>query len=102
MESKRIEFIDYLNIFCCLSVIALHCNGCFWNFSYERYWITSVFIECIFYFAVPVFFMISGYYVCNNPPEKIKAKRIQETAEDFEEDDEVVIEPEVIDDETEE
>ena len=60
MESKRIEFIDYLNIFCCLSVIALHCNGCFWNFSYERYWITSVFIECIFYFAVPVFFMISG------------------------------------------
>ena len=60
MESKRIEFIDYLNIFCCLSVIALHCNGCFWKFSYERYWITSVFIECIFYFAVPVFFMITG------------------------------------------
>ena len=59
-ETKRIEFIDYLNIFCCISVIALHCNGCFWKFSYERYWITSVFIECIFYFAVPVFFMISG------------------------------------------
>ena len=59
-ETKRIEFIDYLNIFCCISVIALHCNGCFWQFSSERYWITSVFIECIFYFAVPVFFMISG------------------------------------------
>lgn len=59
-QNKRIEFIDYLNIFCCLSVIALHCNGCFWRFSYERYWITSVFIECFFYFAVPIFFMISG------------------------------------------
>lgn len=59
-ESKRIEFIDYLNIFCCISVIALHCNGCFWQFSYERYWITSVVIECFFYFAVPIFFMISG------------------------------------------
>lgn len=58
--NNRIEFIDYLNVFCCISVIALHCNGCFWKFSYERYWITSVFIESIFYFAVPVFFMITG------------------------------------------
>ena len=59
-NTNRIEFIDYLNVFCCISVIALHCNGCFWKFSYERYWITSVFIESIFYFAVPVFFMITG------------------------------------------
>lgn len=59
-DSNRIEYIDYLNVFCCLSVIALHCNGCFWKFSYESYWISSVFIECIFYFAVPIFFMITG------------------------------------------
>ena len=58
--NNRIGFIDYLNVFCCISVIALHCNGCFWKFSYERYWITSVFIQSIFYFAVPVFFMITG------------------------------------------
>lgn len=59
-DDKRIDYIDYLNVFCCIAVIALHCNGCFWSFSYERYWITSVFIECIFYFAVPIFFMITG------------------------------------------
>ena len=59
-DEKRIEYIDYLNVFSCLAVVALHCNGCFWKFSYESYWISSVFIECIFYFAVPIFFMISG------------------------------------------
>ncbi|MCI7429236.1 MAG: acyltransferase family protein [Methanobrevibacter sp.] len=36
-------------------------NGCFWQFSSTgRYWITANMIECVFYFAVPVFFMISG------------------------------------------
>ena len=39
----------------------LHTNECFWTFSAEeRYWRTANIIECIFYFAVPVFFMISG------------------------------------------
>lgn len=60
ITTKRIEFIDYINVLSCIAVIALHCNGCFWNFSYERYWKTSVFIECFFYWAVPCFFMITG------------------------------------------
>lgn len=59
-KAERIDFIDYLNVLSCIAVIALHCNGCFWNFSYERYWKTSVFIECFFYWAVPCFFMITG------------------------------------------
>lgn len=60
LQENRIDFIDYLNIFCCVAVIALHCNGCFWKFSYQPYWKTSVIIECLFYFAVPCFFMITG------------------------------------------
>lgn len=56
----KIQYINYLNIFSCISVIALHCNGCFWTFSYERWWKTSVIIETAFYTAVPVFFMIIG------------------------------------------
>lgn len=56
----RIQYINYLNIFSCISVIALHCNGCFWNLSYDRWWKTSVIIETAFYTAVPVFFMIIG------------------------------------------
>ena len=56
----RIKYINYLNIFSCISVIALHCNGCFWTFSYDRWWKTSVIIETTFYTAVPIFFMIMG------------------------------------------
>lgn len=56
----KINYINYLNIFACISVIALHCNGCFWNFSYARWWKTSVLIETLFYTAVPIFFMIMG------------------------------------------
>ena len=44
-----------------IAVIILHTNGCFWNFSRtERYWKTANIIESVFYFAVPVFFMVSG------------------------------------------
>lgn len=32
----------------------------FWIFSKARYWLTANVIECVFYFAVPVFFMITG------------------------------------------
>lgn len=57
---KRIIYFDILNILACISVIALHCNGCFWSFSYERYWVTSVIIESVCYWAVPIFIMLSG------------------------------------------
>lgn len=59
-EEKRIIFIDYLNVASCIAVIALHCNGCFWSFSHAAYWKSAVFIECLFYWAVPCFFMITG------------------------------------------
>lgn len=54
------EYITFLKVFSALAVVLLHTNGVFWRFSYERYWITANCIESIFYFAVPVFFMISG------------------------------------------
>lgn len=41
-------------------MVLLHTNGCFWAFSYDRYWLTANVIESVFYFAVPIFFMISG------------------------------------------
>ena len=43
-----------------LAVVGLHTNGVFWNFSTASYWFTANIIECIFYFAVPVFFMMTG------------------------------------------
>jgi surface polysaccharide O-acyltransferase-like enzyme len=51
---------DILNIAACLAVIALHVNGAVWTFSYGRYWKTSMITETVFYWAVPVFFMLTG------------------------------------------
>ena len=52
--------VDILNILACVAVIFLHVNGAVWAFSYERYWTTSLVIECVFFLAVPVFFLLSG------------------------------------------
>lgn len=55
-----VSYISVLTVISALAVVILHTNGCFWSFSYERYWVTANIIECVFYFAVPVFFMITG------------------------------------------
>lgn len=61
-ESKnQSNYISFISVISAFAVVVLHANGCFWNFSStDRYWKTANVIECIFYFAVPVFFMISG------------------------------------------
>ena len=38
----------------------IHSNGCFWQFSKEHWWFTANIIESVLYFAVPVFFMMTG------------------------------------------
>lgn len=60
MKNKRIEYIDLANVISTFAVVILHTNGCFWDFSRERYWLTADVIESLFIFAAPVFFMISG------------------------------------------
>lgn len=57
---NRMLYIDILNVVSCLAVVFLHTNEMFWAFSYEPYWISANIIECVFYYAVPVFFMITG------------------------------------------
>ena len=53
-------YISFLTVLSSLAVVLLHANGCFWAFSYESYWVSANIIESVFYFAVPIFFMISG------------------------------------------
>lgn len=60
MESKRIHYLSLASVVSALAVVMLHTNGVFWTYSEERYWITANIIESVMYFAVPVFFMISG------------------------------------------
>lgn len=58
IKSKHISFIS---VVCAFSVLFLHTNGCFWELNpKDRYWISANFIECLLYFAVPLFFIISG------------------------------------------
>ena len=62
---KKVNYLDIASVISAISVVILHTNGVFWQFSKENYWISSNIIECIFYFAVPVFFMISGATLLN-------------------------------------
>ena len=60
MHTNYRKYITVLNVLSSLAVVLLHANSCFWGFSYEPYWLTANVIESVFYFAVPIFFMISG------------------------------------------
>ena len=61
MKRKKIEYISLASVISALAVVFLHVNNTFWTVSpTERTWISANIIESVFYFAVPVFFMISG------------------------------------------
>lgn len=59
-NSKRISFYDALNVLSCFGVVCLHSNGYIHSFNKDGIWGFRVFVEVLFYFAVPVFFMLSG------------------------------------------
>ena len=64
-KNTRILYYDILNIAACFCVIWLHCNGCVHTFSKGKMWATSLIVETIAYWAVPVFFMLSGATLMN-------------------------------------
>lgn len=53
-------YITYLTVISTIAVVFLHANSCFWVFTYDSYWLGANIVESLMYFAVPVFFMISG------------------------------------------
>lgn len=53
-------YISLLNVISALVVVILHTNGAFWHYREGRTWAVNNVIECIFYFAVPIFFMLTG------------------------------------------
>lgn len=62
---NRIIYIDVLNIIAIIAVIALHCNGIVHGNPNTRAWNTSLIVECLCYFAVPLFCMLSGATLMN-------------------------------------
>lgn len=59
-EGQRVLCFDVMNILACLAVILLHHNGQVHSFEDTLGWKQSLVFECAFYWAVPVFLMISG------------------------------------------
>lgn len=59
-SDNRKLWISLANVISSLAVVILHCNGVFWTFPSGRLWYTSNLIETLFYWPVPIFFMITG------------------------------------------
>lgn len=60
-QNSRFFNISLAGVVSAIAVVILHTNGVFWQFSaVEQYWFTANIIESVCYFAVPVFFMITG------------------------------------------
>lgn len=60
MNEKRILYYDILNIAACIAVITLHHNGLVHTFSETQLWRECLLAEVCFFWAVPVFLMLSG------------------------------------------
>ena len=59
-NKEKSLYISVAQVLSCLSVVILHVNGNFWSFTGDASWIKANIIECFFYPAAPIFFMISG------------------------------------------
>ncbi len=57
---KRKNYITILRVISAIAVVFVHTNCCFGDFSYSRYWLTAAIFQCLIFFAVPVFFMVTG------------------------------------------
>lgn len=55
------RYLNLLNVLACLAVVSMHANNCLFRFSAtQSYWRSANTIVAVCYFAVPVFFMITG------------------------------------------
>lgn len=59
-DSKYVLYFDLLNIIACFGVVMLHVSAATSTFEYSKSWKVSMFFEASFYWAVPVFLMLTG------------------------------------------
>lgn len=62
MEKKKTRYLylDVMNILACIAVVTAHHNNQLHTFEDSWRWTFSLGVECLVYWAVPVFLMISG------------------------------------------
>ena len=65
MAKQRVLYFDLLNIIATIAVVYLHCNGMVHTYSEGKSWAASLVIEVVFYWAVPIFFMLTGAKTLN-------------------------------------
>lgn len=58
--AKRTLYFDLLTIVSCIAVVCLHCNALVHSFEPTPSWDAALVVEVLAYFAVPVFFMLTG------------------------------------------
>ena len=49
-----------MNVIAAVSVVILHANSNFWHYSGNAFWPVANVIDAVFYFPVPIFFMLTG------------------------------------------
>lgn len=59
-STGRVLYFDVLNIVACVAVVAMHCNTMVHTYRPGMNWVMGMGIESVCYFAVPIFFMLSG------------------------------------------
>ena len=64
-KNTRVVYFDILNIIAMIAVVAMHCNSIVHNNPNTRAWNTSLIVDCVCYWAVPVFCMLSGATLLN-------------------------------------
>lgn len=58
---KKDDVLTFMQVVCAFAVVFMHTNGDFWHYSKDSgTWPLANAVECLCYFAVPVFFMITG------------------------------------------
>ena len=60
LKKERVIYYDLLNILAAFGVVAMHFNGLTHAYSHTWAWRQAFAVDCIFYWAVPVFFMLTG------------------------------------------
>lgn len=67
MKKQRVLYFDVLNIVACFGVVSMHFNGLTHAYSNSFDWRQALFVDCLFYWAVPVFFMLTGATLMSYP-----------------------------------
>lgn len=86
-QSSRVIYFDVLNILACFGVVAMHVNGLTHSYSRSLRWVQALSVDCLFYWAVPVFFMLTGAtllgYRSRYSTKEFLRKRIERTVVPF-------------------